>query len=113
MKKTDFDQDSIVLYLSNLASQQCLIERAMRGCDKWFENEEDGLIGGWSCKDFVKEFFTFSLTFKHANWDLVYIDTTLNLLDKDGKEIGYYRLITTLNGEIDDDYLVFHKDYAR
>jgi hypothetical protein len=113
MKETDLDQNSIVLYLSNLASKQYLIERAMRGCDKWFENEEYGLIGGWSRKDFVKEFFTFSLTFKRASWDLVYIDTTLNLLDKDGQEIGYYRLITTLDGEVDDDYLIFHKDSAR
>ncbi len=76
MTGSAFDQKkSIVEFLVHLASQQRLIERAIEGCNAWFENEADGLIDGWSSQDLIKEFFSHSLKFKHSDWDLVYIDT--------------------------------------
>jgi hypothetical protein len=44
--------------------------------------------------------------FKRSDWDLVYIDTHIDLVASNNQTVGYYRLITTLDGEADDDYFV-------
>jgi hypothetical protein len=100
------EQASILRFLSELASQQHLLERAIEGCDAWFQDEKNGLIAGWSSQELTKEFFAHSLTFQHRlGW--IYLCTELRLIDSSGQEVGSYRLITTLDGETDDDYLVF------
>jgi hypothetical protein len=100
------EQASILRFLSELASQQHLLERAIEGCDAWFQDEESGLIAGWSSQELIKEFSEHSLTFQHR-WGWVYLCTELRLQDSSGQEVGSYRLITTLDGETNDDYLVF------
>jgi hypothetical protein len=100
------EQASILRFLSELASQQRLLERAIEGCEACFQNEEGGLIAGWSSQELTKTFFAHSLTFQHRlGW--IYLCTELRLIDSSGQEVGSYRLITTLDGDTDDDYLVF------
>jgi hypothetical protein len=101
-----FEQASILRFLSELASQQCLLERAIEGCEACFQNEEGGLIAGWSSQELTKAFFTHSLTFKSC-WGWVYLCTELRLKNSSEQEVGSYRLITTLDGDADDEYLVF------
>lgn len=101
-----FEQASILRFLSDLISQQGLLKRAIEGCEACFQNEEGGLIAGWSSQELTKEFLAHSITFKHR-WGWVNLYTELRLKDPSGQEVGSYRLITTLDGEPDDDYLVF------
>jgi Uma2 family endonuclease len=98
-------QKDIVEHLLGLASRQQLIDRAMENCEHWFTNDS-GEIDGWISRDLEKQFSAHTLVFKRADWDLIYIDTRIKLLASDGREIGHYRLITTLDGETDDNYLV-------
>lgn len=97
--------EMVVNYLLNLAASHKLIELAVTSCDAWFENE-GCQIEGWTSEELQKQFFSHSLTFKCANWDMVYIDTRLDLLTSSRQQIGCYRLITTLDGDVDDDYLI-------
>jgi hypothetical protein len=106
VKDDGFKKASILTVLSDLASQQCLFERAIENCDACFQNEESGLIAGWSSQELTKVFFAHSLTFQHR-WGWVYLCTELRLINSSGQEVGSYRLITTLDGETDNDYLVF------
>jgi hypothetical protein len=100
------EQASILRFISELASQQHLLERAIESCDACFQNEEGGLIAGWPSQELTKEFFAYSLTFQQR-WGWIYLCTELRLIDSSGQAVGSYRLITTLDGETDDDYLVF------
>jgi hypothetical protein len=95
----------VVEYLLDLVARDKLIERAMESCDGWFTNN-GGEIEGWISQDLEKQFFSHTLVFQRSDWDLIYIDTRFKLLTSSGREIGHYRLISTLDGEIDDDYLV-------
>jgi hypothetical protein len=98
-------QKEVIDYLQDLALRQKLFEEAMSGCGACFQND-GGEIDGWIPQDLEKQFFSHTLVFKRSDWDLIYIDTRLKLLASNGREIGHYRLISTLDGEIDDDYLV-------
>ncbi|MGD2182753.1 hypothetical protein [Lusitaniella coriacea] len=98
-------QKKVIKYLLDLTSRHKLVEQAMASCDDWFAND-GGEIDGWIAQDLEKQFFSHQLIFQRSDWDSIYIDTCLKLLASNGREIGHYRLISTLDGEIDDDYLV-------
>jgi hypothetical protein len=95
----------VVEYLLDLTSRNKLVEQAMESCDPWF-TDDGGEIDGWIPQDLEKQFFSHSLVFQRSDWDLIYIDTRIKLFASNGREVGHYRLISTLDGEIDDDYLV-------
>jgi hypothetical protein len=98
-------QKEVIEYLLDVTSRHKLVEHAMESCDAWFINE-GGTIAGWISQDLEKQFFSHTLVFQRSDWDLVYIDTRLKLLAANGREVGHYRLISTMDGETDDDYLV-------
>jgi hypothetical protein len=98
-------QKEVVEYLLDMTLRHQLLEQAMRNCDVCFSNA-NGEIDGWIFHDLEKQFFSHTLVFKSADWDLIHINTCLKLLASNGREIGHYCLITTLEGETDDDYLV-------
>lgn len=98
-------QKEVVEYLLDLTLRHKLVEQAIASCDGWFTNNA-GEIDGWIPQDLEKQFFSHTLVFQRSDWDLIYIDTHLKLLASDGREIGHYRLVSTLDGQIDDDYLV-------
>jgi hypothetical protein len=53
----DGSQQALILkFLSELADRQHLLERAIEGCETCFQNEEGGLIVGWSSEELKKDF---------------------------------------------------------
>lgn len=109
--------EELVAALAALASQQNLRSQAVEGCDKWLragaEEGADGL-GGWAAEEIVPRFASCSLVFEHGILDYPFIETRLELYVQDDsgvcfrdlRPIGYYRLITLLDGTADDDYFV-------
>jgi hypothetical protein len=103
----------IVKHLSEWASERRLVQEAMRGCERWFVNES-GTIDGWAVADIRMAFRSQSLCFVSGLLSYPYFVTSLDLFAS-GEEtegfstIGEYRLITRLDGEVDDDYLILDR----
>ena len=106
--------DELVAALTSLASMQNLRERAFEGCGEWLRNtQRDGqhCIDGWAVVEIEPHFASCSLVFAHERLDYPFVDTKLQLCVRDQsgshrQPIGYYRLITRLDGSVDDDYFV-------
>jgi hypothetical protein len=86
-----------------LAAERDLVGHAMDGCVKWLHNDADEIA--ITPEELEMHFHSHALTFHNANLSYPYIDTRLTLSVKN-REIGYYRLITFLDGSVDDDYFV-------
>ena len=108
--------------LQNWSSESCLIELAFEGCRKSMivcakEDEALGLkpLHGWDMESIQLHFDKQSLVFNHGILSYPHLDTQIGLYvenpfyHKDLKPIGHYRLITTLDGKIDDDYFVLEE----
>lgn len=100
------DWSTIIAQLGAHAEAHDLTARAEQGCAACFENE-GGSIDGWTVADFRTEFHSHKLACGHPSHN-PHFETILNLHDLNGEEFGYYRLITDLDGQVRDDYLVFH-----
>lgn len=106
--------EDLVTRVSSLASAMNLRERAIDGYKKWITNSHsDGqdCLDGWAEEEIELQFTSCSLVFAHDLLDYPFIDTRLqlNVRDLNGLNslpIGYYRLITLLDGTDDDDYFV-------
>jgi hypothetical protein len=119
--------DDIIRNLEEWSQEQNLIEKAIECCKASLQNcsiEEAelfstmntgaGVLRGRQIDDIQLHFDKQSLVFKHGVLSCPYIDTQIGLYVADPKglyfrdlePIGIYRLIVTLDGEIDDDYLV-------
>ena len=109
--------DKLVTAAADLASTQNLRDQAFEGCGMWLrdgaESGSDGL-NGWAIEEIEPHFASCSLVFDHGLLDYPFVDTrlTLHVRDASGsyhrdlRTIGYYRLITLLDGTADDDYFV-------
>ncbi len=110
----------MVAALLALAASQDLRARAEAGCREWFRYAlADGDdLRGWSVEEIELHFHKTALTFDHGILDYPFIDTRLGLYVRDLsgvhfrglRPIGYYRLITLLDGTDDDDYFVLDTD---
>jgi hypothetical protein len=96
----------IIARLTEHATGHDLVARAMNGCRNWFLQEPGSLP--YALSDVRIEFASQALYFSSALLSYPYIDTRLRLFVSE-REIGYYRLITLLDGTDDDDYLVFEQ----
>ena len=85
-----------------------LAERARDGCALLLRNEEgeNGLPGGMRARDVEVRFRSHALYFENSLPGYPYISTLLDLI-AGGEEVGYYKLISDLDGQVVDDYLVF------
>lgn len=92
--------------LRDHAKTHDLLLRAQEGVQKWLRDESN-LPLNWKPDEIRTEFRSHSLSFQHGLLSYPFIDTTLRLFHKD-EEIGYYSLITTMNGKDDDDYFVLY-----
>lgn len=125
IKMTESKENLILLdvlkQLEELSRNQKLIEQALESCKKsldscFKEDEEMGFkpLKGWRLEEIKMVFEKQSLVFKHGILSYPYIDTQIGLYVDDSTKIywndlcpiGCYRLITHLEGEVDDDYLV-------
>jgi hypothetical protein len=96
--------DGIAEKLAAWATEYRLVQEAIQGCQQWFVTE-GGTINGWTLADFQMVFHSHYLCFT-SDLPYPYIITRLDLHTSRGEAIGQYRLITTLAGEVEDDYLV-------
>lgn len=96
--------DELVATLREHAKVQRLDERARDAIQSWLM-EEGSLPHGCDPTQVRAEFASRWLCFEPELVSYPYIDTRLHLYAGICK-IGYYRLITTMDGEADDDYFV-------
>ncbi|MEW6211374.1 MAG: hypothetical protein AB1631_23615 [Acidobacteriota bacterium] len=121
----DLKPDEIIRQLEDLTTRQRLITLAIESCRKALINcaEEDEAIGlkplkGYSLESIQLKFKKQSLVFRHDVFAHPYIETEICLCveDREGiclndsKPIGEYRLISKMDGEIEDDYLSLYND---
>lgn len=108
--------EDLLATLLTLAVEQNLRDRAFENCAQWIRDgaaESDGLRG-WTAEEIEPRFASCSLVFDHAIQKHPFLDTQLELSVHDDtgvhfrgrKVIGYYRLITSLDGTAVDDYFV-------
>jgi hypothetical protein len=102
-KAMDWTED-IIKRLTLFAAEQQLVEKAEEGWRAWFANT-DGVIDGWRVEELSSQFRSHMLCFKSGLLDYPYITTSVDLFGPTGSEVAQYRLITMLNGEVNDDYL--------
>lgn len=102
---TEAMQD-IVERLLILSQSQRLIEHAQGGYALWYANESDEMP--YKPEEVQMAFWRQTLYFQPGSRVQLkpYIDTALKMVAQ-GQEFGYYRLITSLDGTVDDDYLVW------
>ncbi len=104
----------MVTALASLAATQNLRGRAFEGCSKWLNDAAGGGLGGWAVGEIVPHFKSCSLVFDHGLLAYPFVETRLELCVREAsgiflrdlRPIGYYRLITLLDGTPDDDYFV-------
>jgi hypothetical protein len=100
-----FVEHEFVGFIQKLVDEQHLIQRAMESYKLTIKNDLACLPPHIRPEDVQAEFRTQSLYFKNSLLSSPYIDTTVDLVAH-GERIGYYRLITMLDGTTDDDYFV-------
>ena len=99
------DFDILAQRLTLWAEKQNLLEKALQGLAKCFENE-GGIIDGWTIAEMRPQFRDHALCFSSALYSYPFVKTTFHLFSPDDIHSGEYRLLTTLDGEIDDDFLL-------
>lgn len=117
--------ESIVQQLQEWSQQQDLIEKAIEGChislQNWARDDKGiGLIARWKVSDIQLHFDHQSLVFKHDVLSYPYVRTQIGLYVaadskawfRDLEPIGKYGLMTMLDGQVADDYLIFDDAYA-
>ena len=120
MNEKNFDK--CIAEIRDIVSDQQLVEKTLKLCQKSLKDCEEGDIevedtplNGFECKEIQLLFDKQSLVFAHDVLDYNYIETQIGLYVKDRHDIhfrgiipiGTYRLITTIDGKVEDDYLVF------
>jgi len=106
--------DELASALAALASAHNLRSRAFEGYGVWLRGDAAHDLGGWSAEEIEPHFASCSLVIDHEFRTYTFVDTRLTLYVPDSsgvrfrnlRPIGYYRLITRLDGSDDDDYFV-------
>ncbi len=93
--------------LSARARELGLPERAYAACLRFLSNTQP-LPNGWNPDAFEMRFKSLGFLFAHAFIPEPFFETRL-LLFYEGDEVGTYKLVTSLEGEDLDDYLVLHE----
>ncbi len=83
-----------------------LKERAAQGIVKWLESPDTvDMAEGIARESIVGRFSSHGLCFEQQHVAAPFVDTRFDLCSGE-KVVGYYRLITRLDGESEDDYFV-------
>lgn len=97
--------------LQQTADHYQLAEKANRACRHWLSKQDCGLPGEW-IEAIEARFHSHKFCFAHATLPHPFIETRLDLFWH-RKEIGHYRLISSLDGEPEDDYLVIYDEFKK
>ena len=116
--------ENIVQQLQEWSQQQDLIAEAIKSChislQNWEKDDKEiGLIARWKVSDIQLHFDHQELVFNHDVLSYPYVSTQIGLYVaayskgwfRDLEPIGRYQLITTLDGQVSDDYLIFDNAY--
>jgi hypothetical protein len=116
--------ENIVKQLQDWSEERSLIEEAYQCCRTSLENNERddkevGHTARWKLSDIQLHFDRQSLVFQHSVFSYPFVDTQIGLYVvaeskgwfRDLQPIGRYRLITSLDGQVEDDYLIFDDGY--
>lgn len=105
------DLSFMIENLAEFAREQKLVARALDGCATFLNNEsrENGLPRKLSSSDVKMMFRSHALTFESSLLSYPYVSTILDLYVAE-EEVGWYKLIVRLDGQAEDDYLVFHPE---
>lgn len=93
------------------AEEHRLEQRAHEGFKAYVDEciaEKDELPHGWKYDELTAELGYMCLWFRPPLLNHPYIDTKL-VIKRHGATVGYFRLITTMTGEEEDDYFVIHE----
>lgn len=102
------DLNAIADRLTIFAHEHDLAEQAKDSCSKFLHNAAgDGLPHNLNPSDVRAEFRSHFLTFESSLLPHPFISTRLDLYAGED-EIGWYKLIVRLDGQVENDYLVFH-----
>jgi hypothetical protein len=105
------DLERLALDGCDLALRNCLRDDIAMGIEP---------LGGWPIEQIQRRFVKNALVFHYEGWDHVYVETVIGLYVRDPVEagpkkelpfdwpIGTYRLMTSEDGEFDDDSLVIN-----
>jgi hypothetical protein len=98
--------------LAGFAHEQKLVARAFDACSVFLNNEaqENGLPHQLNPADVKIRFRSHSLTFESNLLPYPYISTQLDLCVGD-EEVGWYKLVVRLDGQNENDYLVFYPEW--
>jgi predicted thioredoxin/glutaredoxin len=123
--------DDIIRNIEQWSQENNLISKAIESCKislhncaaeeaELFQtmNTSTDILGRWKINDIQLHFDKQSLVFKHGILSYPYVDIQIGLYVADPKgfyfralkPIGTYRFIVTLDGEVDDDYLVMDEE---
>jgi hypothetical protein len=106
------DLSTIIENLAGFAREQNLVARAFDGCSAFLRNKskEDNLHDDLNLSHVQMKFRSHSLNFESNVLQHPYIATRLDLYSKD-QEVGWYKLIVDLDGQDENDYLVFYPEW--
>ncbi|WP_444916847.1 hypothetical protein [Microbulbifer sp. JMSA003] len=90
--------------LNSLQEDLYLEVKAFNGASAWVNSEDFGMEKNIT-ESFEFYFKFHKFCFKHAEFEYLYIETTLGI-DYHGEEVGYYSLFSDLDGEPVDDMLI-------
>jgi len=93
--------EEIIDYLNELAQQQNLVEQAIEICDEQILSV-GGEFNGYKLEDLQKRFRSHSLIFKSDLVPYTYIGTHFDIYNLDNRYLGYFKLITSPDGELID-----------
>jgi DNA-binding Xre family transcriptional regulator len=103
-------EQSIIKSLKGLVLEQELVDRAIQGCDSRLQNENNTLMSRLLSQKLTRTFFSHSLVFDCVDVEKIHVNTTIKLLDMHEIQIGNYHFITTLQGEVYDDFLIIDRE---
>ena len=94
----------IIKKLKDFTQKYQLIESAKAGFDNCIKNNPE-LLDELPKGDIELKFWSQNFVIEHSRYEKFVIKTTLHIICKNQK-VGYYCLITDLDGKNTDDYLV-------
>jgi hypothetical protein len=99
---------AVIEQLQQHAKVHRLDEIALDAIRKWIDDDDSELKS--IAEEIEARFSSRWLCFEPEIVDYPYIDSRFDLYHQ-GKRIGYYRLISMLDGRIEDDYFVVEDEY--
>lgn len=98
--------EEVIDYLNTLAQQQHLIERASEICDEQIISQ-GGSFNDCKLENLQKRFRSHCLVFKSGLVPYTFIKTHFDLYTLDNKYIGYFSLVTNIDGTLVDTISAF------